>query len=38
MQEMNGMKEKFDVALTIIGEEISKDQEEQNQMNMKDRK
>ena len=38
MEEMNGMKEKFDVALTRIGEEISKDQEEQNEMNLKDRK
>ena len=38
MEEMNGMKEKFDVALTRIGEEISKDQDEQNEMNMKDSK
>eukprot|EP00091_Calanus_sinicus_P015215 TRINITY_DN3323_c0_g1_i6.p1 TRINITY_DN3323_c0_g1~~TRINITY_DN3323_c0_g1_i6.p1 ORF type:complete len:105 (-),score=43.11 TRINITY_DN3323_c0_g1_i6:90-404(-) len=38
MEEMNGMKEKFDVALTRIGEEISKDQEEQDEMNMKNRK
>ena len=38
MEEMNGMKEKFDVALTRIGEEISKDQEEQNEMNLKDKK
>ena len=35
---MNGMKEKFDVALTRIEEEIAKDQDEQNEMNMKDRK
>ena len=38
MEEMNGMKEKFDVALTRIGEEITKDEEEQNEMKMKDRK
>ena len=38
MEEMNGMKEKFDVALTRIGEEISKDQEEQDEVNVRDRK
>ena len=38
MEEMNGMKEKFDVALNRIGEEINKDQEEQNEMGMKNRK
>ena len=38
MEEMNGMKEKFDVALTRIGEEITKDEEEQNELKMKDRK
>ena len=38
MEEMNGMKEKFDVALTRIGEEISKDEDEQNEMNINERK
>ena len=38
MEEMNGMKEKFDVALTRIGEEISADQELQDEMNVRDRK
>merc|ERR1712098_78459 len=38
MAEMNGMKEKFDVALTRIGEEISKDEVEQNEMNGKVKK
>merc|ERR1712121_305329 len=35
MEEMNGMKEKFDTALSRIGEEISKDEAEQNEMSMK---
>ena len=38
MEEMNGMKEKFDVALKRIDDELRKDQEEQNEMNMKNRK
>merc|ERR1711862_398315 len=31
MEDMNGMKEKFDVALKRIGDEIDKDQQEQNE-------
>merc|ERR1712002_51885 len=34
MEEMNGAKEKFDVALNRIGEEISKDAAEQNEANI----
>ena len=32
MDEMNGMKEKFDVALNRIDEEITKDQKEQEEL------
>ena len=32
-QDMNGMKDKFDVALKRIGDEIDKDQAEQNEKN-----
>ena len=32
MEEMNGMKEKFDVALNRIDEEITKDQKEQEEL------
>ena len=32
MEEMNGMKEKFDVALNRIDEEIAKDQKEQEEL------
>merc|ERR1739846_282230 len=38
MEEMNGAKEKFDVALNRIGEEISKDEAEQNEANIGNRK
>merc|ERR1719376_1829732 len=38
MEEMNGAKEKFDVALNRIGEEISKDAAEQNEANIGNRK
>merc|ERR1719427_2106643 len=38
MEEMNGAKEKFDVALNRIGEEISKDEAEQNEANIGQRK
>ena len=31
LQDMNGMKEKFDVALKRIGDEIEKDQAEQDE-------
>ena len=34
-QDMNGMKDKFDVALKRIGDEIDKDQAEQNEKNAK---
>ena len=33
MQDMNGMKDKFDTALKRIGDEIDKDQAEQNEKN-----
>ena len=38
MEEMNNMKEKFDTALNKIGEEITKDEEEQNAMKAKEKK
>ena len=31
MEDMNGMKEKFDVALKRIGDEIDRDQKEQDE-------
>ena len=34
MEEMNGAKEKFDSALTRIGQEISKDEIEQDEANI----
>merc|ERR1711970_962062 len=34
MKDMNGMKEKFDVALKRIGDEIDKDQAEQQEQGM----
>jgi len=34
MEEMNGMKEKFDIALSRIGEQIEKDQQEQDEMQL----
>ena len=34
MEEMNGAKEKFDTALTRIGQEISKDEIEQDEANI----
>ena len=33
MQDMNGMKDKFDTALKRIGDEIDADQKEQNEKN-----
>merc|ERR1711990_581786 len=33
MEDMNGMKDKFDTALKRIGDEIDKDQAEQNEKN-----
>merc|ERR1712168_33600 len=33
MEDMNGMKDKFDTALERIGDEIDKDQAEQNEKN-----
>ena len=38
MEEMNGMKKEFDVALSRIGEEIDKDQEEQKEVNINRKK
>ena len=34
MEEMNGMKEKFDVALNRIDEEIRKDEKEQDELKL----
>ena len=34
MEEMNGMKEKFDVALNRIDAEIRKDEQEQDEMKL----
>ena len=36
MEEMNGMKEEFDVALNRIDEEIRKDEEEQDELKLRD--
>ena len=36
MEEMNSMKEKFDSALNKIGEEITKNENEQNEAKMKE--
>ena len=36
MEEMNGMKEEFDVALNRIDEEIRKDEEEQDELELRD--
>ena len=34
MQDMNGMKDKFDTALKRIGDEIDADQKEQDEKNL----
>ena len=36
MEEMNSMKEKFDTALNKIGEEITKNEKEQDETKMKE--